>query len=29
MKSGLPRPTKIAKVIEENAQVRTFVLGSR
>ena len=26
MKSGLPRLTKIAKVIEENAQVRTFVL---
>jgi dihydroorotate dehydrogenase electron transfer subunit len=26
MKSGLPQPTKIAKVIEENAQVRTFVL---
>jgi len=26
MKSGLPRPTKIAKVIEESAQVRTFVL---
>jgi dihydroorotate dehydrogenase electron transfer subunit len=26
MKSGLPRPTKIARVIEENAQVKTFVL---
>ena len=26
MKSGLPQPAKIAKVIEENAQVRTFVL---
>jgi len=26
MKSGLPRPTKITKVIEENAQVKTFVL---
>jgi dihydroorotate dehydrogenase electron transfer subunit len=26
MKSGLPQLTKIAKVIEENAQVRTFVL---
>jgi len=26
MKSGLPQPTKIAKVIEENAQVKTFVL---
>ena len=28
MKSGLPRPTKIAKVIEENAKVRTFVLAA-
>ena len=26
MKDGLPQPTKIAKVIEESAQVRTFVL---
>jgi len=26
MNSGLPRPTKIAKVIEESAKVRTFVL---
>ena len=26
MKNGLPRPTKIAKVIEEAAQVKTFVL---
>ncbi len=26
MKSGLPRPTKIARVIEANATVRTFVL---
>lgn len=26
MKNGLPRPTRITKVIEENAQVRTFVL---
>lgn len=28
MKSGLPRPTKIAKVIEESAKVKTFVLGA-
>jgi len=26
MKSGLPRPTKITQIIEENAQVKTFVL---
>lgn len=26
MKSGLPRPTKIARVIEESARVKTFVL---
>jgi dihydroorotate dehydrogenase electron transfer subunit len=26
MKDGLPQPTKIAKVIEESAQVKTFVL---
>jgi NAD(P)H-flavin reductase len=26
MKSALPKPTKIAKVIEESAQVKTFVL---
>jgi dihydroorotate dehydrogenase electron transfer subunit len=26
MKSGLPQPTKIAKIIEENAQVKTFGL---
>jgi dihydroorotate dehydrogenase electron transfer subunit len=26
LKGGLPRPTKIAEVIEENAQVKTFVL---
>lgn len=26
MKNGLPRPNKIAKVIEESAQVKTFVL---
>jgi dihydroorotate dehydrogenase electron transfer subunit len=26
MKNGLPRPTKIAKVIEENTKVKTFIL---
>jgi dihydroorotate dehydrogenase electron transfer subunit len=26
MRSGLPRSTKITKIIEENAQIRTFVL---
>jgi len=28
VKSGLPQPTKIAQVIEESAQVKTFVLGA-
>jgi dihydroorotate dehydrogenase electron transfer subunit len=28
VKSGLPRPTKIAQVIEESAQAKTFVLGA-